>query len=542
VKTIAILDADLDVTPLGTRSRLAEPLGGVPVLRRTVDRLLRCRLPRRIIVLCPSVQRDRAAQLLDGADVDLRQRDSAPPPYRSLVRVARKWSLDAWRGGLGGSSALDEYADAATWLALAKSHGADSVVSLQPGAACIDPELVDAMIRHSEERSDEVRMTFAQAPPGLAPSIYQTALCEQLAAARVPPGWTLAYKPDDPKMDLAFKPCCFPMPMAVRHASGRLTADTARSFNMMGEIIAAGADRDAESTGRWLLDFEANHVHSPPREVEIELTTRDTLPEALLRPCGVRVPARGPLALESIDNIVAALGTVDDALVVLGGHGDPALHPQFDEVLARLRGGGVYGLTVNTTGQQLSDEVIAAMVKHRVDVVVFMLDAWTADMYAKVSGGASLDAAKDAMNRLAAARQSAKQAEPVIVPRLIKSTENLQEMDAFFDGWMRAIGCATIIGYSDFGGRMPDLAVADMSPNTREPCRRIMNRCVVLADGTVTACDQDFAGQLAYGHLGEGTMLEIWHGARARRLRQLHRDERPQDAVLCGPCAEWHRP
>ena len=38
MKVIATLQADLEETPLGTKSRLADELGGVPVLLRTVQR------------------------------------------------------------------------------------------------------------------------------------------------------------------------------------------------------------------------------------------------------------------------------------------------------------------------------------------------------------------------------------------------------------------------------------------------------------------------------------------------------------------------
>ncbi len=38
MKVIAAIQADLESTPIGTRSRLADELGGVPILRRTVER------------------------------------------------------------------------------------------------------------------------------------------------------------------------------------------------------------------------------------------------------------------------------------------------------------------------------------------------------------------------------------------------------------------------------------------------------------------------------------------------------------------------
>ena len=398
------------------------------------------------------------------------------------------------------------------------------------------------MIDHARQRADETSLTFAQAPPGLVPTIFQTELCRKLAANRIPPGWTLAYKPEDPTMDLAFKPCCFGAAEPIRHAAGRLTADTNRALRTMQALIDTEADRSAETIARWLLHREANTAEALPREVEIELTTDDALPNTPLRPRGERMPSRGPLALDHVAGIARELSAEDDSLVVLGGHGDPVLHPQFGDVLTCLRDAGVYGIALYTTGQQLSDEAIDAIVANRVDAAVFMIDAWTPATYQRLSGGARLDTVKESIERLMRARQAAKQPEPIIVPQITKSTENIEELDAFFDGWMRAQGCATVLGFSHFGGRLPDRSVTDMTPASRTSCHRVMSRCVVLADGNVVPCDQDYAGQMSLGHLGKQTLAQIWTGVRADRLRGNHIDGRFDAEPLCGPCAEWHRP
>ncbi len=542
MKFIAALDADLDNTPLGTRSRLAELLSDRAVVRRTVDRLLQCERLAEVIMLHPPEQGDRLRKLLGDAAVTLRARSKPAPPYRPLVQTARKWSLDAWRGGLGGATSFDEYTDTTLLGSLAADHEAAAVVVVPPGAALVDPKLTDAMIEHFEKTADEMRMTFAQAPPGLTPVIFQGELLRQLAQNHVPPGWTLAYKPDDPQLDLAMKTCCYHGPQALRHATGRLTADTGRSLETMRAMVAAGVDGSAESIGRWLIDRELSDPGRLPREVEIELTTEDPLPGAITRPRGDRVPRRGPLHPDIVDRLARELAADDDALVVLAGHGDPAMHPDLRGVLRRLRKQGVYGIALYTTGQQLSDEAIAAIVEHRVDTVLFQVDAWTAETYECVAGGAVLRRVTDAIDRLAKARAAARQIEPIIVPQITKCSDNVGELDTFFDGWLRAQGCATIGGYSHFGGRLPDRRVVDMSPPKRCPCRRMWRRCMVLADGTVAACDQDYAADMPIGHLGNQTLAQVWRGAEATRLRAAHAAGDWNAGVHCGLCAEWHRP
>lgn len=541
MKLVGLIDADLEMTPLGTRSRLADELCGVALLRRTISQLAACRGLDALLVFCPEAQRHRVAQLLAGLPAQVRARQLPPPPYRGLVRVARKWSLDGWRGGLGGSTALDEYVDPALAALAAQAEQADGVAVFAPGGALLDPELVDAMLAHARAHVEDSKLTFAQAPPGLLPTIFHADLCVQLAEKRVPAGWVLAYRPDDPSIDLVFRPCNFPVPQAVRYASGRLCADTARSWRTLERFIQADL-RSAEAIGAQLL-AETRRVEDLPREVEIELTTADPLADTKLRPRGARVPWRGPIAPELVSRLARELAERDDdALVVLGGFGDPLLHPEFSNVVAGLRAAGIYGITVNTTGQQLDDACRHALLAARVDAVVFQLDAWHEGTYAELSGGADLNRARHNLLELAAARAAQPQVEPIIVPQLTKCLANVEELDAFYDGWMRSQGCASIAGFSHFANRLPDLTVIDMAPPQRIPCRRLFSRCVVLADGSVVACDQDFTGELILGNLNDQPLHAIWTGDAAETLRNQHRSGELPGDLPCGACREWHRP
>jgi len=541
MKTIAALIVDLDKSPIGTASRLAEPVAGAPVLRRTVDRLQRCRNLSDIVITAPPHQCDRVRAILAGTNAVVEPTDTPTPPYQRLVAVARKWSLDSWRGGLGGSAFFDEHTNTAVHTALARQHSADAVAVAAPGSALIDPAMLDAMVEHHARHAESARLTFAQAPPGLAATIIQTDVLAELAAQNAPPGWGLAYKPDAPSMDVAFRACCYAAPPQVRHASGRLTADTARSVRTIEAVLATYDDPTAAQVGGWLTASAAQDIEPVPHEVEVELTTDDPLPETRLRPRGDRVPSRGPLPVEYVDRIARELSADnDDALVVLGGYGDPVLHPRFAHVLGALRRGGVFGICVYTTGQSLGDEALGAIIEHQVDVVVVHLDAHTPATYRKLNGG-ELAVATGAVGRLITARTDAGQPAPIVLPQMTKCVENVEQMDAFFDDWTRKTGCAVIAGYSNYAGRLDDLAVTDTSPPQRAPCRRLRRRCVVLADGSITACDQDVDATLILGHLGGATLADAWRGPSAARLRAVHDSNRLGDVDPCNRCTQWHR-
>jgi radical SAM protein with 4Fe4S-binding SPASM domain len=115
-------------------------------------------------------------------------------------------------------------------------------------------------------------------------------------------------------------------------------------------------------------------------------------------------------------------------------------------------------------------------------------------------------------------------------------------MDAFYDGWLRQTGAASIAGYTDKAGQLPDRSLVNMQPPVRTACRRTRSRCVVLADGRVAACDQDLSGLHELGSLTESSLAEIWQSAGYQRLREIHATAHWADHPLCRNCAEWHRP
>lgn len=550
MSVIATLNVDLERTPIGTRSRLAEELGGATILARTVERVLRICSVSGVYVFCPTDQRDRCGAILAGTRATVCQHNAGLPPWATLIRVARKWSLDGWRGGIGGATSFDEYTDVRLIAGLLETTEADAVLSIPPAAVLFDPGIGERIIAHRREIGDDARMSFVQAPPGLAAILLDSDLVKELADKSLPIGAIFGYKPEAPQKDLIFEPCCCPTPADIRFATGRLIADTDRAVARIQRRLAAEPLADAEAIGRSLIDEDERGTESTPFEVEIELTTDDPYPSAVLRPRGASVPSRGPMSIGCLRRLATELASRDDALCVLGGFGDPLRHPQLAAVLEALRpidGNGVYGLAVRTSAVNLTGETIDLLISHRVDVLNVALDAWTPGLYSSLQtpGGqevANLELVLDGLARLATAKAERQSVAPLVVPEFCKSRDNLHEMDAFYDGWMQRLGIASLTGFNHFGHRLLDRGVLRMAPSRRTPCRRVRSRAMVLADGRVTLCDQDFEGAHRIGDLGQASLAESWSGATLSSIRGAHRSDSTDLPEICRTCDEWHRP
>lgn len=539
MKFVAAIVADLEWTPLRTRSRLAEDLCGRTVLRRCAERVARAKTIASIRVLCPVVQEPAVIEMLRELPVATEPHDAAPPPYAELVRAGRIWGLDGWRGGLGSLCAFDEYADLPLLHFLATREQADAIVLIPGAAPVIDPALIDAMTDHYARFIDAAKITFAQTPPGLAPVILGREMLEEWAPTAQPPGLLLTYHPDRPIADLTGREPCYRPAAQLIEASGRLVCDTRRSFERVRGLIAAGGDAwPAERVGAWLGERRTSHVDDVPREIEIELTTDDPAPNSILRPRGAKVGRRGPLDLATIRRVIDWIADHDDVRIVLGGFGEPCLHPKFVEICRMLRESPAAAIAVRTSGLVGDAIVEAALFETPVDVVEVTLDAARPETYARVHGLDAYEAVMARLERWMKRRIDSRHVRPLIFPSFIKAKETLDDMEDFFDGWHRRLGMAVVTGSSHYAGQLPDRSVTPMAPPGRGPCRRVFSRAMILADGRITTCDQDFAGRQAMGNILEQPPAELWCGEGIEQVRRHCVGQQP----LCPGCDEWHRP
>lgn len=528
------------MSPLGMRSRLADSIGGVPLLRRTVERVLHSRRIDGICLIAPADQHAALGDLLAGLDVSYFAQ-TAPPPYAALVRAGRIWGLDGWRGGIGSLCCFDEDLDVISAAQAARQHGAALVASIPAAAPLLDASILDAMIEHFIAEAQALRFTFACAPPGLTGLIIAREMLEELAPTGQPPGAALTYQPDRPFADLTAKEACWRAPVELVEARGRLLADTHRSWRRVEGLLVAGAgDWPARQIGAWLSRDAAQRIEDAPEEIEIELTTEIPEVEAsVLRPRPPEFAPRGPISIDAIRCALRSLGEFDDVRVVLAGFGDPCLHPEFPAICRLVRESGAAAVAVRTTGRDLPREAEESLFAVPVDAVEVMLDAATPQTYARMHGADAFEAVIARVDAWIARRERERRVRPLIVPSFVKSTENLDDMEPFFDRWQRRLGCALITGYSSCAGQRPDRSVTQTAPSPRRPCRRTRSRAMILADGRVTTCDQDFAGRQVLGSVLETPLLEWWRNSASLSAA---RSKCIADLPLCPACTEWHRP
>jgi hypothetical protein len=536
-KTLALLSMLHEPAHRNSASRAFH---GRRVLEWTIARLARCPAIDELAIVCWDDQLAQASACVPGDDrlPKVMPRSAgmrAPDLNMQSIDAALRWH-DGWRGGLFGATEFDRGFDPKVARQVAMESGATQVLLINPAAAFVDVDLVGQLARRLSEKP-ELGMCFTPALPGAGAMIVSIERLAELGEQKTFPGRTLVYQPDRPGIDPIGKESSVTPATPIARSTRRLLLDSDRQ---VAEIGAALEPRAGEWSGIAVVDLigrmNGSARSATPRDVVIELTTRrQTTP--IWSPCKLVATQRPDMTFDRARRILDELSLIDDVRVTFAGVGDPLLNPQIGQILSHARQAGIRALHVAT--DLLCDESsICEMVQARVDVVSVHLPALMPQTYATLMGVDGLTKAMSNLKRLAVERVRQGVGVPLIVPTMVKCEQNLGEMEAWYDQWLRAVGSAVVIGPGDFGGLIPYVGVSDMTPSRRVPCRRLQKRMTILSDGRTASCEEDATGSQAADVDG---VVTAW----SRRLRVLADDHVAGDWAkhpVCSSCRMWDRP
>jgi hypothetical protein len=415
----------------------------------------------------------------------------------------------------------------------------DRALLIEPSSGLIDPALIDDLIAHANAH-EAMELCFAPAASGFGAALLAKCLVDRLADARTHPGRVLCYNPDQPVHDPIARDGCAPVPVAVARAGGHYRLDSVRQIDQLTATLASlnGSLNSAPAT--TIVAVADTQQCKMPREIVLELTTsRASRP--IFQPLANLEINRPPMPRHIWQAVLADLaGTgADDLRLTLAGVGDPLEHPELFDI---LQAADKLGIAIHIETDLLCEkDSIDRLAGGCADALSIHIPALTAPTYQRIMGVDGLARVLENVNHLAKARRTQNSGTPLIVPLFVKCRQNLGEMEQWYDRWLRAVSSAVIRGAGDFAGQIPNHEAADMSPPRRVPCARLASRLTILCDGTIVACEQDFAARQALGHVGSNKIADVF-ALKLASMRVAHGAGNFDCHPLCSNCRDWHRP
>lgn len=549
--SIAIILTDTQSGRFGHGAALDEVLAGRTVLQHTIDRVARIDGIDSVVLLHPQ------GQPVDGLFVtpdtrptistQVMQTRPGDDWLTSVIDSGRKWSLTAWRGGIGGMTVYDELMPAYPLLRAMQEQGAESAVILRADWCCIDPALATKQLELHRSAPEAMKLTFSQAPPGLSPLVVHRSLLEEMAQNSALVANLLCYNPSKPVIDPVGKDVNVQVPASVRDQYRRFIFDTPRAIDHLRAV--------AEQLGDGFDQADAVAMTDASRTVEIDQSWRQfgRLPQQFTVELTPRRPVNGPIVPQhhldldrpdmsqaTIDALLEQLPEAGDTSVIFGGLGDALLHEDWYTTLERATQAGLLGVGIETD-LFLDGDTVDRLASLPLDVISVRLNADCAATYEKLMGtdgfGQVMENLQALFKRRNTNRQQGQGFRGWVVPRLVKVADNLTDLETFFERWMTVSGWAVVDRALTGRGLIPDLGPVPMEvprPADRPAkLNRQKQRLAVLSDGRVCLCGQDWLGRLALGDLSDAPLAQLWRGAAALA------DEPTGASRVCPACADW---
>lgn len=216
--------------------------------------------------------------------------------------------------------------------------------------------------------------------------------------------------------------------------------------------------------------------------------------------------------------------------------GEPLLQPELLlEMLAYGKSVGLKSLNINTNGMLLTPEWAEPILDSGVDLIVFGIDAFTPETYAKVRVNGDMTVLSRNVEHLLDVRR-ARGKGPQVQVQFIEMDENEHELKDFSSHWLKQGATLKVRNKLSWGGKF-DTPMC-IPPEDRIPCPWALTMMHVFWDGRVPRCPGDTEGDEGVGNAWHEPLTALWGRLGSYRDRHLERrfSELPD---RCQGCKDW---
>jgi radical SAM protein with 4Fe4S-binding SPASM domain len=290
-----------------------------------------------------------------------------------------------------------------------------------------------------------------------------------------------------------------------------------------------------------------------PISVSVEPTTACNLgcPEC---PSGLKKFTRptGNLKPELFERILDQLGP-QLIWMTFYFQGEPFIHPQFTELVAKARKRGVYTAT-STNAHFLDHETAERAVKSGLDRLIISIDGITQETYEQYRVHGRLDKVLEGTRNILEARKKLRSRTPYVVFQFLVVRPNEHQVE---DARRLAdelgvdaihFKTAQVYDYENGNPLIPENPLYgryEKGPGGKwriknkllNQCWRMWHGCVITWDGLVVPCCFDKDAQHRMGDLKTNGFTTIWRGESYRSFRQKILQSR-KEIDICTNCTE----
>ena len=210
--------------------------------------------------------------------------------------------------------------------------------------------------------------------------------------------------------------------------------------------------------------------------------------------------------------------------IYLHHRGEPLLHAKLEDMIRYAKDASLK-VKFHTNGTVLNKEISYKLIDSGLDLISFSFDGFSKEPYEKIRRNARFEQTVQNISEFLELKKKMKRSKPYTIIEEIEMPEFEQyytnEMKNKFSERFRVLGLDELI-FKKLYNWAGDLEVSQQEGLERSftMCTFLWYSSVVLWDGTVVPCPQDYFGRLKMGNIKDKRLKDIWNDKSYIQMRK----------------------
>lgn len=232
--------------------------------------------------------------------------------------------------------------------------------------------------------------------------------------------------------------------------------------------------------------------------------------------------------------------------VDLFGLGEPLLDPHLVKRIKYAKGLGFKNLAISTNAQRLTEQKQLELLDSEIETIIFSIDGFNAETHQEIRRKLDYHIVIKNCESMIRKRDEGGY-KTRFVMRFIRQEKNWHEWEPYFKKWDALLSGDKRDIISRFDAHSWSGALATKQEHLGRsrldplieglPCWHVFEHFVVLADGTVPLCSEDWhKGTVRFGNVKDENAVEIFNNRHFEQIRGVHSRHSKNQMKLCQDC------
>lgn len=280
---------------------------------------------------------------------------------------------------------------------------------------------------------------------------------------------------------------------------------------------------------------------SPPTNLYVE-TTNTCNARCIMCPYPQMRRPKGVMVMDTFKRIVDEAASCGIKKVGLSFMGEPFLEKTIFNRIMYVKEKGLQTV-FNTNASLLSEDKVKLLIESEADEIIVSIDAFKKETYEKIRIGLDFERVVANIRQLMTSRKKMNAKHPLVTLAYIVLRENRGEEGLFYNYWRDKVDNIMITFPRDWAGQKNVLSNSGVHIRRdlpiKNPCDNLWKDLVILHDGNVVLCCNDYDGKVIMGNILKQGIMGVWNGETFRYYREMHMNDRRDELPLCNQCSKY---